>query len=47
MQPRVSIGTGLILESPLGPVNIDVGIPVYRQKYDEIEIFRFNFGTRF
>ena len=47
MQPRVSIGTGLIWESPLGPVNIDVGIPVYRQKYDEIEIFRFNFGTRF
>ncbi len=46
-EPRVSIGTGLVWVSPLGPVNIDIGFPIVRQKYDEIQIFRFNFGTRF
>ena len=47
LTPRIGIGTGLIWESPLGPVNIDVGYPILRQSYDKIEIFRFNFGTRF
>ena len=45
--PRVTIGTGLVWVSPLGPVNIDIGFPIVRQSYDEIQIFRFNFGTRF
>jgi len=47
MMPRVGIGTGLVWESPLGPVNIDLGYPILRQSYDKMEIFRFNFGTRF
>jgi outer membrane protein insertion porin family len=45
--PRVSIGTGFIWTSPLGPVNIDFGFPIVKTSYDEIQIFRFNFGTRF
>jgi outer membrane protein insertion porin family len=47
LTPRIGVGTGLIWESPLGPVNIDLGYPILRQSYDKIEIFRFNFGTRF
>ncbi len=45
--PRVSVGTGFIWVSPLGPVNIDFGFPIVKTSYDEIQIFRFNFGTRF
>jgi outer membrane protein insertion porin family len=45
--PRVSIGTGFVWVSPLGPVNVDVGFPVLKKPYDEMQIFRFNFGTRF
>lgn len=45
--PRLSIGTGFIWVSPLGPVNVDFGFPIVKQSYDEIQIFRFNFGTRF
>jgi len=33
--------------SPVGPVNIDLGYPLVRQQFDETQVFRFNFGTRF
>ena len=45
--PRIGVGTGFVWESPLGPVNVDLGYPVVRQSYDKMQIFRFNFGTRF
>lgn len=45
--PRVSVGTGFVWTSPLGPLDVDFGFPIVRQSYDEIQIFRFNFGTRF
>jgi outer membrane protein insertion porin family len=47
LTPRIGIGTGFIWASPLGPVNIDLGYPILRESYDKMEIFRFNFGTRF
>ena len=46
-KPRVSIGFGLIWRSPMGPINIDWGFPVIKEKYDKKEIFRLNFGTGF
>ena len=44
---RVSVGTGLSWNSPFGPIQIDVGFPVVREDFDQTEIFRFSFGTRF
>lgn len=44
---RVSIGAGVTWKSPMGPVAIDFGIPVKKENFDEKELFRFNFGTRF
>jgi outer membrane protein insertion porin family len=45
--PRAAIGAGVIWQSPMGPINIDLGYPVMRQSYDKIQIFRLNFGQRF
>jgi outer membrane protein insertion porin family len=46
-KPRVSVGTGVVWRSPMGPINIDLGLPIVRQSHDEMEVFRLNFGTRF
>jgi outer membrane protein insertion porin family len=45
--PRVAPGVGVSWKSPLGPLRIDIAIPVVKQKYDETEVFRFSFGTKF
>lgn len=45
--PRASVGTGVVWRSPMGPINIDLGVPVIRQSHDQMQIFRLNFGTRF
>ena len=45
--PRVGTGIGVSWKSPFGLINIDLGYPVVRQKYDRQQIFRFGFGTRF
>ncbi|MGE5546401.1 MAG: outer membrane protein assembly factor BamA [Solirubrobacterales bacterium] len=44
---RVSVGAGVTWKSPMGPVAVDIGIPVKKESFDEDELFRFNFGTRF
>lgn len=44
---RASIGTGVVWRSPMGPINIDLGLPVVKQSHDETQVFRLNFGTRF
>lgn len=46
-KPRVSIGTGVLWQSPMGPINIDLGFPIVKEKYDQREVFRLNFGTGF
>jgi outer membrane protein insertion porin family len=45
--PRMSIGVGLSWKSPFGLINIDFGIPVLKKAYDQTQIFKFGFGTRF
>ena len=45
--PRVSVGTGILWQSPMGPINIDLGFPIVKEDYDEKEVFRLNFGTGF
>jgi len=45
--PRASFGFGVSWKSPFGLINIDIGIPYLKQPYDQTQIFRFGFGTRF
>jgi outer membrane protein insertion porin family len=44
---RVSAGLGLSWRSPFGPIRIDLATPIIDEDFDEEELFRFNFGTRF
>ncbi len=44
---RASVGAGVAWASPFGPIRIDFALPFMKQKYDETEAIRFNFGTRF
>lgn len=42
---RSSVGFGFDWMSPMGKINIDFGFPVVKERYDETEVFRLNFGT--
>jgi outer membrane protein insertion porin family len=44
---RLSAGFGVSWKSPFGLINVDLGIPILKQPYDQLQIFRFGFGTRF
>lgn len=44
---RASVGIGFIWDSPMGPINIDLAQPVLKEDFDDTELFRLNFGTRF
>ncbi|MBU6497941.1 MAG: outer membrane protein assembly factor BamA [Rhodospirillales bacterium] len=45
--PRVGAGVGVSWKTPFGLINIDLGVPVIKKAYDQTQIFRFGFGTRF
>lgn len=44
---RVSVGTGLQWKSPLGLIRVDLGFPIVKEDFDEKELLRINFGSRF
>ena len=44
---RASAGVGLTWKSPFGPLGLDLGIPFLKEGFDETELIRVNFGTRF
>ena len=44
---RSSVGLGIAWRSPMGPINIDYGIPITKEDFDKTESLRFSFGTRF
>ena len=44
---RLSAGVGVSWKSPFGLINLDLGIPILKQPYDQLQVFRFGFGTRF
>ena len=44
---RTSIGTGILWQSPIGPIRLDFAWPVTQGKYDETQVFRFVGGTAF
>jgi len=45
--PRVGAGVGISWRSPFGLINIDVAQAIAKQSYDETQVVRFGFGTRF
>ena len=45
--PRVGAGVGISWKTPFGLINIDLTPFVVKQSYDQTQIFRFGFGTRF
>ncbi|MFT8242731.1 outer membrane protein assembly factor BamA [Roseomonas sp. BN140053] len=45
--PRVGAGVGVSWNSPFGLINLDFAAPVVKKSYDETQVFRFGFGTRF
>lgn len=45
--PRASVGVGLAYRSPFGPIRIDFAQAVLKEDFDETEVVRFSFGTRF
>ena len=44
---RVSAGFGISWASPLGPIRLDLAVPVRRESFDKTQFFRVNLGTRF
>jgi outer membrane protein insertion porin family len=44
---RMSVGTGVLWNSPFGPVNIDFTQAILKEDFDKTEVFRFSFGSRF
>ena len=44
---RASVGAGLAWRSPFGPVRLYVAKAVLKEDFDDTEIIRFSFGTRF
>ncbi len=45
--PRVGAGVGVSWRTPFGLINIDLTPFVIKQKFDQTQVFRFGFGTRF
>ncbi|HEV8015039.1 MAG TPA: outer membrane protein assembly factor BamA [Stellaceae bacterium] len=44
---RVSAGYGFSWQSPLGPLRLDLALPVVKEKFDKKEFFRVGFGSNF
>ena len=44
---RASAGVGVAWRSPLGPIRLDLAVPVLRESIDKTQFFRVSFGTRF
>ncbi|MDR1694304.1 MAG: outer membrane protein assembly factor BamA [Lactobacillaceae bacterium] len=45
--PRTAVGAGIQWMSPMGQIDVDFGFAINKEKYDNTEVFRLNFGTRF
>ena len=45
--PRVGAGVGISWKTPFGLINVDIAQAVVKRKFDQTQVFRFGFGTRF
>lgn len=44
---RASAGFGISWDSPFGPIRVDFAQALLKEDYDETQVFRFSFGTKF
>ncbi|HEY8964297.1 MAG TPA: outer membrane protein assembly factor BamA, partial [Alphaproteobacteria bacterium] len=44
---RAAAGVGVSWKSPFGPIRLDLSQPYSKKDYDDVENFKFSFGTRF
>ncbi len=44
---RSAAGVGIFWKSPVGPVRVDFAQPIQKEEYDETQVMRFSFGTKF
>ena len=44
---RASAGVGVSWKSPVGPIRLDLAVPLKRESFDRTQIFHVSFGTRF
>lgn len=44
---RWSAGAGVAWRSPLGPLRVDVAVPIVKESFDKTQQLRLSFGTRF
>jgi outer membrane protein insertion porin family len=44
---RASAGFGLSINSPIGPIRVDLSRPFLKETFDKTELLRISFGTRF
>jgi outer membrane protein insertion porin family len=44
---RVALGPLLFMDTPLGPLELSLGFPIVKERFDDKELFRLSVGTRF
>jgi len=44
---RISAGVGVSWKSPVGPIRLDVAMPIKKEPFDQTQLFRVSFGTKF
>ena len=44
---RASAGVGVSWKSPVGPIRVDLALPIKRESFDKSQFFHVSFGTRF
>jgi outer membrane protein insertion porin family len=44
---RASAGVGVSWKSPVGPIRLDVAMPIHKESFDKTQVFHVSFGTRF
>ena len=45
--PRISVGIGIIWQSPFGPFRIDLAEALRKERFDRTQFLQFNIGTTF
>jgi outer membrane protein insertion porin family len=44
---RASAGVGVAWKSPVGPIRLDLAVPIKKEAFDKTQFFHVSFGTRF
>jgi outer membrane protein insertion porin family len=44
---RASAGVGVTWKSPVGPIRLDLAVPIRKESFDRTQLFHISFGTRF